>query len=57
MTHDAVALANWLSTVQLTEQEEIEKVFKEYCTERYPAAKAAFDTSQMFTRKLGKVMD
>ncbi|KAF9309296.1 hypothetical protein BG003_009925 [Podila horticola] len=52
--HDAVTLANWLSTLRMPREEEIEKVFKEYRTERYPVAKAAFETSQMFTRNLGK---
>jgi 2-polyprenyl-6-methoxyphenol hydroxylase-like FAD-dependent oxidoreductase len=55
--HDAVTLTNWLSTLQSVGQKEIEKVFKEYRKERYPAAKAAFETSQMFTRNLGKVMN
>ncbi|KAG0011662.1 hypothetical protein BGZ81_002050 [Podila clonocystis] len=52
--HDAVTLANWLSTLRVPGDREIEKVFKEYRTERYPVAKAAFETSQMFTRNLGK---
>ncbi|KAF9367676.1 hypothetical protein CPC16_006137, partial [Podila verticillata] len=30
------------------------KVFKKYRTERYPVAKAAFETSQMFTHNFGK---
>ncbi|KAF9367962.1 hypothetical protein CPB97_005111, partial [Podila verticillata] len=52
--HDAVTLANWLSTLRSAGQKEIVKAFKEYRTERYPVAKAAFETSQMFTRNLGK---
>ncbi|KAG0324884.1 hypothetical protein BG000_002010 [Podila horticola] len=52
--HDAVALANWFSTLRVPGDREIEKVFREYRTERYPVAKAAFETSQMFTRNLGK---
>ncbi|KAF9320283.1 hypothetical protein BG003_006673 [Podila horticola] len=55
--HDAVTLANWLSTLQSGDEDEIENAFKEYRTERYPVAKAAFETSQMFTRNLGKVMN
>ncbi|KAG0339451.1 hypothetical protein BG000_002083 [Podila horticola] len=52
--HDAVALANWLSTLQSLGSKQIEKVFKEYRAERYPIAKEAFETSQMFSRNLGK---
>ncbi|KAG0037459.1 hypothetical protein BGZ82_002458 [Podila clonocystis] len=52
--HDAVTLANWMSTLRLAGEKEIEKVFKEYRTERYPVAKAAFETSRMFTHSLGK---
>jgi 2-polyprenyl-6-methoxyphenol hydroxylase-like FAD-dependent oxidoreductase len=54
--HDAVTLANWLSTLQTTEGKEIEEVFRNYRAERYPVAKAAFEVSQMFTRNLGKVI-
>ncbi|KAG0027256.1 hypothetical protein BGZ81_005738 [Podila clonocystis] len=54
--HDAAALANWLSTLQSFESKELKKVFKEYRAERYPVAKEAFETSQMFTRYLGKNM-
>ncbi|KAG0088371.1 hypothetical protein BGZ93_010445 [Podila epicladia] len=52
--HDAVTLANWLSTLRSAGEKEIEEVFKEYHTERYPVAKSAFETSQMFARNLGK---
>ncbi|KAG0092076.1 hypothetical protein BGZ92_010907 [Podila epicladia] len=52
--HDAVTLANWLSTLRLAREKEIGEVFKEYRTERYPIAKGTFETSQMFTRNLGK---
>ena len=53
--HDAVTLANWLSVLRLPREEEIEEMFKEYRSERYPVAKAAFETSQMFTHNIGKV--
>lgn len=53
--HDAVALANWLSTLRLADDKGIDKVFKEYRAERYPVAKEAFETSRMFIRNLGKV--
>ncbi|KAF9367645.1 hypothetical protein CPB97_005480, partial [Podila verticillata] len=52
--HDAVTLANWFSTLRYAREKDIGQVFKEYRTERYPVAKAAFANSQMFTRNLGK---
>ncbi|KAG0084471.1 hypothetical protein BGZ93_005224 [Podila epicladia] len=52
--HDAVTLSNWLSTLSLAGENEVEEVFKEYRAERYPVAKAAFETSKMFTHSLGK---
>ncbi|KAF9320282.1 hypothetical protein BG003_006672 [Podila horticola] len=52
--HDAVTLSNWLSTLRLAGEKAIENAFKEYRSERYPVAKAAFETCQMFTRSLGK---
>ncbi|KAF9320130.1 hypothetical protein BG003_007111 [Podila horticola] len=54
--HDAVTLANWFSTLQLATDEDLNKVFEEYRTERYPVAKEAFVTSQMSIRNLGKNM-
>ncbi|KAG0016466.1 hypothetical protein BGZ81_011195 [Podila clonocystis] len=54
--HDAVALANWLSTLRVPGDKQITKVFKEYQRERYPVVKAAFETSRMFTRNLGKTL-
>jgi 2-polyprenyl-6-methoxyphenol hydroxylase-like FAD-dependent oxidoreductase len=54
--HDAVTLANWLSTLRLAEPEDVERVFLEYRAERYPVAKEAYKSSQMFTYNLGKVM-
>lgn len=55
--HEAVTLANWLSTLRAADDKAVEAVFKEYRTERFPVTKAAFETSQMFTRNLGKVMN
>ncbi|KAF9370937.1 hypothetical protein CPC16_003397 [Podila verticillata] len=52
--HDAVTLANWMSTLRNSDDKVIFKVFKEYRAERYPVAKEAFETSQMFSRNLGK---
>ncbi|KAF8985502.1 hypothetical protein BGZ52_010523 [Haplosporangium bisporale] len=54
--HDAVTLANWLSTLRVADDEGIEAVFKEYRAERYPVAMEAFKSSQMFTHNLGKVL-
>jgi len=55
--HDAVTLANWLSTFRSAGQRQIEKAFKEYRSERYPIVRAAFETSQMFSLNFGKVMN
>ncbi|KAF9017030.1 hypothetical protein BGZ52_005431 [Haplosporangium bisporale] len=43
--HDAVTLANWLSTLRFADNKKIEEVFKEYRAERYPVAKVAFETT------------
>lgn len=53
--HDAVALANWISTLRLPTNEDLARVFQEYRAERYPVAKEAFVTSQLFIRNMGKV--
>ncbi|KAG0336806.1 hypothetical protein BG000_006129 [Podila horticola] len=54
--HDAVTLANWLSTLRSATPGDIEDVFKEYHAERYPIAKANFESSQLFIRNMGKNM-
>ncbi|KAG0349977.1 hypothetical protein BG005_010496 [Podila minutissima] len=54
--HDAVALANWISTLRLPSVSDLEDVFKEYRAERHPVAKEAFERSQLFTKNLGKNM-
>ncbi|KAG0022377.1 hypothetical protein BGZ81_008549 [Podila clonocystis] len=54
--HDAVTLANWISTLRLPSVSDLEDVFKEYRAERYPVAKEAFERSQLFTKNLGKNM-
>ncbi|KAF9405918.1 hypothetical protein BGZ94_003333 [Podila epigama] len=51
---DAVAVANWLSTLQSWSVSDLEVVFKEYHAERHPVATAAFARSQMFSKNLGK---
>ncbi|KAG0342757.1 hypothetical protein BG000_001617 [Podila horticola] len=52
--HDAVALANWINTLQRPSVSDLNIVFKEYRSERHPVAKEAFDTSKMFTKNIGK---
>ena len=52
---DAVTLANWISTLGVPEVKDCEKIFKQYKAERYPAAKEAFESSQLFSKTLGKV--
>ncbi|KAG0351205.1 hypothetical protein BG005_009321 [Podila minutissima] len=54
--HDAVTLANWISTLRYATEKDVEKVFKEYRAERYPVAMQAFESSQMFIQNLGKNM-
>lgn len=53
--HDAVALANWICSLESTKLSEIESVFQEYQAERLPIAKQTFATSQMFSKMGGKV--
>lgn len=53
--HDAAALANWIVALEPKKKPDIERVFKEYYDERYPNAKEAFKTSQMFRNVVGKV--
>ncbi|KAG0029858.1 hypothetical protein BGZ81_003348 [Podila clonocystis] len=52
--HDAVTLANWINTIEAPSMYRLKKIYKEYRAERYPVAKQAFETSQMFSRNLGK---
>ncbi|KAG0342046.1 hypothetical protein BG004_005770 [Podila humilis] len=54
--HDAVTLANWISTLRAPTMPQLERVFKEYRAERHPVAKEAFERSQLFTKNLGKTM-
>ncbi|KAF8981041.1 hypothetical protein BGZ52_003347 [Haplosporangium bisporale] len=52
--HDAVTLANWINTIETPSMYYLKKIFKEYRAERYPIVKQAFETSQMFSRNIGK---
>ncbi|KAF9212225.1 hypothetical protein BGZ59_007071 [Podila verticillata] len=54
--HDAVTLANWISTLKFAEVKDMEEVFKEYRAERRPVALEAYHSSQMFTKTVGKDM-
>lgn len=55
LMHDAVTLANWISTLEFASVNNLERVFKKYHAERHPIAKEAFKSSQLFTKNLGKV--
>ncbi|KAG0347712.1 hypothetical protein BG004_007123 [Podila humilis] len=52
--HDAVSLANWLSTMRCPDEKQMTAAFEEYRKERYPVAKAAFESSQMFRLNFGR---
>ncbi|KAF9311536.1 hypothetical protein BG003_007302 [Podila horticola] len=52
--HDAVALANWISAIDSPTLPNLKTIFKEYRDERRPIAKAAFESSQFYTKFLGK---
>ncbi|KAG0345460.1 hypothetical protein BG004_003697 [Podila humilis] len=54
--HDAVTLANWLTTLRCPDVRELETAFEEYRKERYPVAKAAYKNSQFFRINFGKNM-
>ncbi|KAF9402365.1 hypothetical protein BGZ94_004947, partial [Podila epigama] len=51
---DAATLANWISTLYNPSVKDLETIFTEYRNERYPVAKEAFASSQMFRLVLGK---
>ncbi|KAG0029723.1 hypothetical protein BGZ82_007784 [Podila clonocystis] len=50
---DAVALANWICSLQSSSLTELETIFKEYRDERHPALQQAFATAQVF-KSLGE---
>ncbi|KAG0023641.1 hypothetical protein BGZ81_008050 [Podila clonocystis] len=52
--HDAVALANWLCSLQSTSLRTLARVFKEYHAERHPIAKQNLRNSQMLCALGGK---
>lgn len=53
--HDAITLANWMSTLRLAGVSELDKFFKEYRKERYPIAKESFRSSRAMGKNMGKV--
>ncbi|KAF9302945.1 hypothetical protein BGZ74_004601 [Mortierella antarctica] len=55
--HDAIALANWICSVQSRDMADIEASFKKYRAERLPIAKEAFENSRMFDSIGGKGYD
>lgn len=48
--HDAIALANVLYAMPSKSSSDITKAFEEYRSERYPAAKEAFENSQLMSK-------
>ncbi|KAG0029851.1 hypothetical protein BGZ81_003341 [Podila clonocystis] len=54
--HDAVTLANWLSTLRFPNISDLDRVFSEYYLERSPVAKRAFENSQLYNKNVGKGM-
>ncbi|KFH66160.1 hypothetical protein MVEG_08261 [Podila verticillata NRRL 6337] len=51
---DAVALANWIVSLQSKKVSDLENCFKEYHAERFPVVKEGFETSRMMTHVGGK---
>ncbi|KAF9104951.1 hypothetical protein BGX27_009862 [Mortierella sp. AM989] len=53
--HDAIALANWISILPSNPSiQELERIFKEYKTERYPDAEDTYNQGRMYARILQK---
>ncbi|KAF9302320.1 hypothetical protein BGZ74_005523 [Mortierella antarctica] len=52
--HDAVALANWIVSLESPSMVDVNNAFKEYQAERYPIAKEELEQNQGFTNVLGK---
>ncbi|KAF9366975.1 hypothetical protein CPB97_006589, partial [Podila verticillata] len=52
--HDAVVLANWISTLHKAKLADIETIFAEYQAERLPVAKEAMTTTKLFKSSDGK---
>ncbi|KAF9414435.1 hypothetical protein BGZ94_000398 [Podila epigama] len=52
--HDAVTLANWINVLRYPNISDLDKIFKEYRTERLPVSRATFEDNQLFTKNLEK---
>ncbi|KAF9184020.1 hypothetical protein BGZ51_003636 [Haplosporangium sp. Z 767] len=50
---DAVVLANWINTLISKDLNDIEKIFKEYKTERFAATKATYHNGQTMAKIVG----
>lgn len=53
--HDAIALANWVNTLESPTLSDLDTVFKEYHEERHPVAEELLASSQVLNRVGGKV--
>ncbi|KAF9387190.1 hypothetical protein CPB97_002862 [Podila verticillata] len=54
--HDAVALANWINTLESPTLSDLDTVFKEYHEERHPVAEELLASSQVLNRVGGKTV-
>ncbi|KFH67031.1 hypothetical protein MVEG_07555 [Podila verticillata NRRL 6337] len=52
--HDAVALANWIVSMESPSMVDVNEAFKEYYAERFPIVQEEFEQNQGFTSILGK---
>ncbi|KAF9320542.1 hypothetical protein BG003_005725 [Podila horticola] len=55
--HDAIALSNWINTLETKELPDIKQIFTEYYKERYPVVKDNFERSQIFSKLPGKNLE
>lgn len=53
--HDAVALANWIVSMESPSMVDVTQAFKEYYAERFPIVQEELEQNQGFTSILGKV--
>ncbi|KAG0034493.1 hypothetical protein BGZ81_004525 [Podila clonocystis] len=51
---DAVALANWIVSLESPSMVDVTNAFREYHSERFPIAKDEYDATQEFTNVVGK---
>lgn len=55
--HDAVSLANWISTLRSPSNSDLDTIFTEYRAERYPIIMEALQSSVMFGANVGNVRE